>query len=152
MDANARQAVVETVYLFAYALDALDEAALTKLFTNPFHFDISALMGVPAKDLAGGAEYYKAAHATLGGFDGTQHLLDNPVATFSSPEEAHVKVYASAYHGVVIDNKVEGATARVCWLIDLVSEKGEWIIEGVKIQPIVPVSYTHLTLPTKRIV
>ncbi|KAK4555222.1 hypothetical protein LTR86_007518 [Recurvomyces mirabilis] len=144
MDTNAKHAVVETVYTLAYALDALDGAVLSKLFTNPFHFDISALLGVPAKDLTG-AEYYQLARKNLGGFDATQHLLSNPLVTFSGPQEAHIKVYVSAFHGIVTEGKTEGATARVFWLIDLVCEDGdEWRIKGIKVQLVAPMDHLEV--------
>ncbi|KAK3674271.1 hypothetical protein LTR78_005740 [Recurvomyces mirabilis] len=144
MDTNAKQAVIETVYKLAYALDALDEATLSQTFTNSFHLDISALLGVPAKDITG-TEYYQLARKNLGGFDATQHLLSNPLVTFSSPQEAHVKVYISAFHGIVTEGKTEGATARVFWLIDLVSKDGEeWRIKGIKVQLVAPMDHLEV--------
>ena len=125
------------MYSYAYALDALNETVISNAFISPCHFDISALIGLPAKNLSG-PEYYKVARTNLGGFDATQHLLSNPLVTPTGPHEAHVKVYISAFHGLVTDGKTEGATARVFWLLDLVSEDEQWKIKGMKVQPIIP--------------
>lgn len=134
-----KSTAIETIYELSYALDRLNYPELSQLFPadKTFNFDIYAILKLPPKDVTL-QEYFQTACSGLGGFDATQHIVSNPIATLNDDGSMHVKVMVTALHVIVASTGIEEAMARVTWNIDLERQGQRWVIVRWKIIGLVP--------------
>lgn len=98
-----RAEIVDVLMNYATGIDSRDWPRYRSVFADEIELDFSSWSGNPPSTLAGD-DWVAGVRGTLSGFDGTQHMLTNPVVELDG-DRATVTLYMNAHHYLNIEGE-----------------------------------------------
>jgi hypothetical protein len=123
------QAVCETLYRYAYALDNRDWVLYRSIFADEVDFDFSTYHGRPAVRMRAD-DLVASAEKLFAGFSATQHTMSNPIVEIDG-ESARCSMYIQAAHSVDPDPEAPWFTMGGHYEDHLIRHDGGWLLDGV---------------------
>lgn len=123
------QAICETLYRYAYALDNRDWAMYRSIFADEVNFDFSTYHGRPAVRMR--ADDLVASAAELfAGFSATQHTMSKPIVEIDG-DSARCSMYIQAAHSVDPDPEAPWFIMGGHYEDHLIRHNHGWLLDGV---------------------
>ena len=126
-----RTELLDVLMDYAIGIDSRDWPRYRAIFTDQVEFDFSSWSGNPAARMPAD-DWVAGVCATLSGFDGTQHMLTNPVVELDG-DRATVTLYMNAHHYLHIDGQHHMHSIGGHYVHQMVRTETGWLSEACKL-------------------
>lgn len=123
------QAICETVYRYAFALDNRDWAMYRSIFADYVDFDFSTYHGKPTVRMRAD-QLVSSAETLFAGFSATQHTMSNPIVEIDG-DSARCNMYIQAAHSIDPDPEAPWFIMGGHYEDHLIRRNGGWLLDGV---------------------
>lgn len=126
-----RVEIIDVLMNYAIGIDSRDWSRYRSIFADPVLLDFSSWSGNPPSSMSAD-DWVGGVRNTLSGFDGTQHMLTNPVVELDG-DRATVTLYMNAHHYLKIDGEHNLQSIGGYYTHQMVRTDAGWLSEACKL-------------------